>query len=119
MTQAIDEARLTAIARTVHEAIRAWKAAHGQDDMPGWESAEPWMRDSTLESVRFALADPQAPDSAQHDQWVEQKKRDGWRYGPVKDAAAKTHPMLVAFDALPEMERRKDGLIQAITRALT
>jgi hypothetical protein len=118
MSDAIDEARLTAIARTVHEAIRAWKAAHGQEDMPDWEAAEPWMRDSTLESVRFAIEVPDAPESAQHDQWVEQKKRDGWRYGAVKDATAKTHPMLVAFDALPDVERRKDGLIHAITRAL-
>lgn len=106
------------IARTVHEALRAWSAANGQTPYPAWSKAQKWMKQSTLESVEFVLANPDAPPSAQHDQWAAQKKRDGWAYGPEKDPAKKTHPMLVAYADLPEFERRKDALLNAVVRAL-
>ncbi len=118
MTHSIDDERIAAISRTVHEAVRAWAAAHGQDSIPHWNRAPAWMRDSTRESVEFTLDHPEAPHSAQHDQWMAQKKRDGWVWGEVKDADRKTHPMLVAYEELPDMERRKDALFKAIVQAL-
>ncbi|MEZ5997827.1 MAG: RyR domain-containing protein [Hyphomonas sp.] len=110
--------RLEAIARTVHTALRGWAMAHGQTDIPDWDDAPDWMHSSTRESVLAVLEDRQMDGRAQHEQWMEQKLRDGWRYGAVKDASLKTHPLLVAWDALPEWERRKDALINSIVRAL-
>lgn len=115
----LDPVREVAIARTVHEALRAWAAANGQPLMPAWAKAPRWMKESTLESVRFAHAHPDAPDSAQHEQWMAQKVREGWVHGERKDPDARTHPMLVPFEALPDMERRKDALVRAIVAALT
>ncbi len=118
MSHSIDDDRLTAICRTVHEAVRAWSAAHGQEGIPHWNKAPAWMRESTRESVEFTLNNPDAPHSSQHDQWMAQKQRDGWVHGPVKDADEKTHPMLVPYEALPDMEKRKDALFKAIVQAL-
>ncbi|NBC21170.1 MAG: hypothetical protein GVY06_09050 [Alphaproteobacteria bacterium] len=118
MSRTIDEARVMAISRTVHEAVRAWAAAHGQDGIPHWNRAPAWMKESTRESVEFTLAHPEAPDSSQHDQWMAQKQRDGWVWGQVKDPAKKTHPMLVSYEQLPDMEKRKDALFKAIVQAL-
>ncbi|MEM0985462.1 MAG: RyR domain-containing protein [Pseudomonadota bacterium] len=112
------DARVEAMARVVHEAVRAWQTANGQSAAPPWSKAPKWMRDSTAESVQFTLDNPDAPDSAQHDQWMEQKIRDGWSYGPIKDAKKKTHPMLKPYDALPDLEQRKDALFRAIVTAL-
>jgi len=110
--------RREAIAQTVHEALRAWSVAHGQK-MPHWSRAPRWMKESTYESVEFVLAHPGADDIKQHDQWMEQKKRDGWVYGEIKDEKKKTHPMLVPFEQLPDMEKRKDSLLRAIVLALS
>lgn len=110
--------RLDAIARTVHEALRGWAAAHGQNDVPGWDDAEDWMHASTRESVLHALENGGADARSQHDQWLAQKTRNGWRHGPVKDAAARTHPLMIPYDQLPDWERRKDALINALARAL-
>ena len=107
------------IARVVHEALRAWAAAHGQESYPHWRQAKAWMKQSTRESVAFVLDHPDAGPGAQHDQWMAQKRRDGWRYGEVKDTGAKTHPMMVPFDDLPAMERAKDALLIAIVQALS
>ena len=106
------------IARTSHEALRGFKASAGQDPGPSWEDAEPWMRESTLEAVAFRIANPSAPASAEHERWLREKEATGWVYGEVKDAEAKTHPMMVEYAHLPEDERKKDALIMAVADAL-
>jgi hypothetical protein len=51
--------------------------------------------------------------------WCRSKVADGWVFGPVKDADAKTHPCLVPYDALPREQQRKDALFVAVVNALT
>ena len=109
------EAKLTIIARAVHETIRAYQAALGEPEAPPWDESG-WMQASTREAVEFSLHNP--TPGAQHESWCESKRRDGWRRGPVKDAALKTHPSLAPFDELAETERRKDALIIAVVQAL-
>jgi len=106
------------IARVAHEAVRAYKQALGQDALPPWDEAPAWMHEASLAAVRDRLAAPGAPPSAQHEAWLAEKRAAGWRYGEIKDPEARTHPLMVAYDELPEVERRKDALIQAIVDAL-
>jgi hypothetical protein len=103
------------IARTVHEAIRAYQAALDEPVAPPWDDAG-WMQDSSREAVEFALTNP--TPGAQHDQWVRSKEQSGWTYGATKDETAKTHPSIRPFDALPETERTKDALLIGIVQAL-
>jgi hypothetical protein len=42
----------------------------------------------------------------------------GWHYGEVKDAEAKTHPCMVAYEELPFEQRVKDHVFRAIVSAL-
>ena len=106
------------IARVCHEANRAWCLALGDESQRSWEDAEEWQRESAIKGVDFAIAHPEAPDSAQHDAWMVDKLAAGWRLGPVKDADAKTHPCLVPFDLLPPEQQAKDRLFRAIVAAL-
>jgi hypothetical protein len=108
-------AKLTVVARAVHEAIRAYQAANREEEAPPW-AASGWMQSSTLEAVEFALANP--TPGAQHAAWCAAKQRDGWRYGTVKDESAKTHPSMVPFEDLSESEQRKDALLIAVVRAV-
>lgn len=114
----MEQESLEKIACVVHQALSAWSAANGQPAYPEWSIAEPWMRESTYGSIKDVLADPDGKPGRQHEHWMAQKLVAGWRYGPVKDAAAKTHPLLVPFEQLPNFEQRKDSLIIAIVRAL-
>ncbi|MEL6727360.1 MAG: RyR domain-containing protein [Pseudomonadota bacterium] len=110
--------KIEKIARTAHDAIRGWRLANGQEEIPEWADAPDWMLAATKESVSAVLKNLGMSASAQHDQWVAAKKRDGWKFGHTKDPIAKTHPLLIPFDQLPEVERMKDTLINAIVAAL-
>lgn len=113
-----NDAAVSRIAQVIHEAMRAWQKANGQTPAPPWGRAPKWMKESTAQSVVWRLANPHTDASAQHDQWLLQKKADGWKHGRTKDAKKKTHPMIIPYDALPEFERRKDALLNSVVDAL-
>lgn len=106
------------IAKVCHAANKQWCEANGDNSQKSWEEAEQWQRDSAIKGVEFAIANPDAPASAQHDAWSQDKIADGWAYGEVKDPVAKTHPCLVHFEALPVFQQQKDKLFKAIVTAL-
>ncbi len=108
---------LATVCRVVHETIRAYQQALGQSASKPWDEADEWERTSTLEAVKFRLAHPHARPADQHEQWMGEKRAAGWVLGANKDAAKKTHPALVPYEQLPEIERRKDKLIQAVVGA--
>ena len=112
------DADVELISAVVHEALRAFVDEIGEPPLPPWTEAPEWMRSATLDGVRFRLENPYAPSSAQHDQWMREKLEGGWRYGPTKDEAAKTHPSLLPYAELSETEKRKDALFAAIVSAL-
>lgn len=43
-----------------------------------------------------------------HEVWAQNRLREGWTYGPVRDDIAKTHPCLVPYEELPESEKDYD-----------
>jgi RyR domain-containing protein len=49
-----------------------------------------------------------------HDDWVRAYETMGWRYGPVRDVEAKTHPDMVPFDQLEQREQDKDAVFVAL-----
>lgn len=107
------------IAYVCHEANRAWCEVHKDWSQKHWSEAEEWQRESAIRGVEFAIANPDAPESAQHHAWMADKLRDGWTYGPVKDSDAKTHPCLVPFEKLPREQQVKDRLFRSIVKAIT
>ena len=107
------------IARVCHEVNRALCIAYGDMSQKPWDEAEQWQRDSAIKGVQFAINNPTAPASAQHDAWMADKIANGWREGLVKDSVAKTHPCIVPYEQLPIAQQVKDHTFRAIVRALT
>lgn len=112
-------AEIEPIARICHEANRAWCEFNGDDSQPSWGDAPDWQRESAINGVAFHLANPDAGDSASHDNWTDEKHAAGWVYGPEKnpDATPPTHPCLVPFDQLPREQQFKDRLFRTIVHA--
>lgn len=110
--------KIEAIAKVCHEANKAFCEANGDMTQKSWEKAEKWQRDSAIKGVEFRINNPKAKDSAQHDAWMKDKIKDGWKYGKVKDPVKKTHPCIVPFEKLPKFQQQKDTLFCAIVDSL-
>ena len=50
-----------------------------------------------------------------HDTWAQARLSEGWTYGPERNDAAKTHPCLVPYEELPEVEKEYDRNTAAAT----
>lgn len=105
------------IARVCHEVNRAYCQALGDMSQPAWEDAPMWQRDSARMGVDLHMSKNVGPE-ASHESWMAQKVAEGWVYGPVKDADAKTHPCIVPFDMLPREQQAKDFIFRAVVHAL-
>lgn len=106
------------IAMVCHEANRAYCLALGDSTQVPWPEAPEWQRKSAINGVQFVLDNPNAPASANHDSWLEEKRRDGWKYGPIKDAVKKEHPCFIPYNGLPLEQQRKDALFRAVAKSL-
>lgn len=107
-------------ARIAHEVNRAYCIAIGDGSQPAWEDAPRWQRDSAINGVIAIDADPYMTPEDSHQNWMAQKQAEGWKWGPVKDPAAKEHPCMKPYADLPPEQRIKDHLfIAAVNAALT
>jgi hypothetical protein len=106
------------IARVCHEANKEYCETIGDHSQPAWEDAPDWQKESAAQGVLFFFDNPLSNPIDMHNNWLEQKRADGWVYGPVKDPVKKEHPCMVEYHELPEEQRRKDDLFIGIVRAL-
>jgi len=109
---------IEAIAKTCHEANRAYCQAIGDHSQPAWEDAPDWQRDSAINGVKFHLADPRATPENSHESWLRQKEAEGWSYGPVKNPETKEHPCFVPYEELPTSQKAKDYIFRSVVHAM-
>jgi hypothetical protein len=102
------EDKISICAAAAHEANRLYCASLGDMSQSHWEDAPVWQQVSCIKGVRGILAGATAEQS--HEGWLKEKQETGWKYGPVKDVEAKTHPCFVPYAELPEDQRKKDDL---------
>jgi hypothetical protein len=106
------------IARAAHEQNRAYCEAIGDQSQAKWEYAPQWQRDSAINGVLgVARGHITSPGDA-HRSWLAEKQANGWTYGPVKDADAKTHPCMVPYEELPQAQQEKDALFLQLAKSL-
>ena len=106
------------IAKVCHDTNKSFCESTGDATQKSWEEAEEWQKQSARLGVDFAIQNPDAQASAQHDAWCADKWSDGWIYGPEKNAEIKQHPCLVPYHALPLDQRIKDHLFKAVVTSM-
>lgn len=114
----MDIEKINKIAFVCHQAKKAWCDANGDHSQKSWPFAEEWQKESAVKGVKFKLDNPDAGDHAMHNSWMTMKLDDGWVFGKVKDEEKKTHPCLVDYSELPEVDKAKDALFNSIVNAL-
>lgn len=100
----------------VYEAARLQADAAGAPIIPPpWDMRESAFRGQFREVIAMMCSDERKANPAElHDDWVRAYEAMGWRYGPVRDADAKTHPDMVPFDELAFAEQIKDAVFVAL-----
>jgi hypothetical protein len=107
------------IAKVAHEVNRAYCESIGDNSQPEWQSAPDWQKESAINGVNFHINNPGAAPSDSHEEWLKEKREQGWKYGSVKNPETKEHPCFVPYGELPIEQRVKDYLFIAVVRALT
>lgn len=106
------------IARIAHEANRAICEAVNDRSQKPWDETPDNIRASTLGIVRECRSDPNYSPVTSHNRWLDDRERDGWVWGEVKDNFRKTNPAMVPFDVLPVEQRIKAFVFVGIVRAM-
>jgi len=105
-------------AQAAHEANRILCQALGDNSQVPWSEAPQWQKDSAIQGAMAVWDNPEITPDQQHQSWMNTKLADGWKYGPVKDAEAKTHPCMVPYSELPKDQRLKDHLFGIVVRSV-
>lgn len=103
-------------AEFVYEAARIAAVAARAPIIPEpWAEREQPFRDQFIEVIAQQCGpDRKASPEELHDDWVQAYVAMGWRYGEVRDPEAKTHPDMVPYWDLGQLERDKDAVFVAL-----
>ena len=117
MSRTLAPFEIDAIARAAHEVNRAYCLALGDSSHAAWDVAPDWQRESARAGVLNIAQADMTPEQS-HEAWSTLKTAQGWVYGPVKDADARTHPCLVPYASLDADQRYKDTLYTTVVKAM-
>ena len=102
-------------ARFVYEGARIAAIAANAPIIPEpFEQREQPFVDQFVEVIQRQCGPHRSGDAEKlHDDWVKAYEKMGWRYGPVRDTEKKTHPDMVGYWQLGQLERDKDAVFVA------
>lgn len=103
-------------AQFVYDAARLAAIAAKAPIIPEpWSEREKPFKDQFLDVIEKQCGPERSADpEALHDDWVTAYEAMGWKYGPVRDTDAKTHPDMVPYWDLGQLERDKDAVFVAL-----
>lgn len=92
----------------------AAKAANAPIVPASWDMRLPEFREQFREVIERQCGEERLPAVALHALWVESYRDMGWVYGAEHDPEKKTHPDMVPYAQLGQLERDKDDVFVAL-----
>jgi hypothetical protein len=108
----------TEIAAIAHEANRVYCLSLGDESQEHWEESEDWQRQSAINGVDNIANGTITDEVGSHVNWLEEKEREGWKWGSEKDTERKLHPCFMPFSELPKEQQFKDYLFYNTVKTL-
>lgn len=66
--------------------------------------------ESLMKGTEFVLKHLEITAKENHALWMKGKEEQGYTYGEVLDVVKKTHPSMIPYDDLLDVEKRKDDM---------
>jgi hypothetical protein len=104
-------------AKIIHTAIHQLVTTMG-DEFPLWTALDGETRVAFTIQVRQRMEHADEPVERLHETWVDQRRRDGWRYGSKLDATEHTDPLMVPWKNLRPMNQARYRLIASMASAM-
>lgn len=100
----------------VYEAARLAAAASKALIVPArWDDREAAFRTQFLEVIERQCGERRSSSPEElHGSWVQAYIEMGWVHGDIYDQGEKTHPDLVPYDQLGQLEQDKDAVFVAL-----
>lgn len=73
-----------------------------------WYGLDDHTKNMSIKSVIKILNNPEITAKDLHDEWISNKIKDGWIYGEEKNLELKTHPSIIDFESLNDIDKLKD-----------
>lgn len=103
-------------ARFVYDAARLAAIASKAPIVPvSWDEREEPFRKQFREVIERQCGELRSKSPEElHDNWMQAYIEMGWKYGPEYNREHKTHPDLIPYDQLGELEKDKDEVFIAL-----
>lgn len=101
---------LVDIAQECHNKNNELMMMNGEEQNGNWDSLDRHTKFINLKSVIKALENPDLTAKDMHDEWMNNKIADGWKFGDVKDPELKTHPLIIDYDLMKDVDKMKDQI---------
>jgi hypothetical protein len=98
------------IAKTAHAIHRAYCLEMGIPTQPKWEDVESDHKEVVYSSINQIIQGGIKTVEESHDNFIEFKYEQGWRYGVVYSIENKLNPRMVSFSLLTPEQRVKERL---------
>jgi hypothetical protein len=111
-TETLNESRARFVYETAREAAHAARAPI----IPApWDKRAEDFKDQFLEVIERQTGELRSHSPAElHGGWIQAYVEMGWKYGEVYDDKARTHPDMVPYDQLGQLEKDKDAVFVAL-----
>jgi voltage-gated potassium channel Kch len=60
------------------------------------------------DTFKFTSEEVETLAAVEHERWMQEKRAQGWHYGPVREDSKKIHPSIIPYIQLSESEKEKD-----------
>ena len=103
-------------AKFVYEGARLAAIADGAPIVPdSWDDREEAFKTQFLEVIQRQCGPLRSGSPEElHGSWMQAYVEMGWVYGDIYDRNAKTHPDMVPYAQLGQLEQDKDGVFVAL-----
>jgi hypothetical protein len=87
------------------------------EDVQYWDETGPEVRASIVRGILSALRYNPTPEQ-NHQNFLDDRTKEGWTYGPEKNVELKQHPDLLPFEHLPAEQKAKNHIFLSLVSSL-